>query len=391
MGVTRWPCIEVGDNDFKGSQAGRDGIWNSREMTPNQYRIAIVFPADIGERPPVKLADTRFARVAAAISDLGIEVESAPYTDEAVADVRAQLLRVDGVLVWTNPIEHGRDRSVLNAMLSDIAEAGVFVSAHPEVIRKMGTKEVLVRTREMSWGCDTHRYSTLDELRDRLPACLASGLPRILKQVRGSSGDGVWKVELVTTVGAGGSDPSKWHPDATVRARHAKGGCVEEEMSLEQFFARCKPYFAAEGGMIDQAYQARITDGMVRCYLVRDRVAGFGEQLVNALYPAPACRPSHEAPTPGPRLYYPPTRPDFQMLKAKLEQEWIGELCKTLAPERTQLPVIWDADFLYGPKDATGADTYVLCEINVSSVYPFPDDALAPVAAETLAQLERHL
>jgi hypothetical protein len=53
------------------------------------------------------------------------------------------------------------------------------------------------------------------------------------------------------------------------------------------------------------------------------------------------------------------------------------------------LPVIWDADFLYGPKDAIGADTYVLCEINVSSVYPFPDDALPSLAAETLAQIKR--
>lgn len=36
-----------------------------------------------------------------------------------------------------------------------------------------------------------------------------------------------------------------------------------------------------------------------------------------------------------------------------------------------------------------GADTYILCEINVSSVYPFPDDALGPLAAETLARIER--
>jgi hypothetical protein len=30
----------------------------------------------------------------------------------------------------------------------------------------------------------------------------------------------------------------------------------------------------------------------------------------------------------------------------------------------------------------------VLCEINVSSVYPFPDEALAPLAAATRARLE---
>lgn len=92
---------------------------------------------------------------------------------------------------------------------------------------------------------------------------------------------------------------------------------------------------------------------------------------------------------PGPRLYYPPTREDFQLLKDKLEREWLAELCRIVALDREQLPVIWDADFLYGPKDASGADTHVLCEINVSSVYPFPDDALAPIAAEALAQMKR--
>ena len=44
---------------------------------------------------------------------------------------------------------------------------------------------------------------------------------------------------------------------------------------------------------------------------------------------------------------------------------------------------------LYGEKEADGADTYILCEINVSSVYPFPDDALGPIATETLAQIQR--
>ena len=104
--------------------------------------------------------------------------------------------------------------------------------------------------------------------------------------------------------------------------------------------------------MIDQEYQSRLPEGMVRCYLVRDRVAGFGEQLVNMLYPAPAGVPASEAPLPGPRLYYPPTRADFQALKDKLEREWVDELCRIVGLEKSQLPVLWDADFLYGPKDA---------------------------------------
>jgi hypothetical protein len=48
--------------------------------------------------------------------------------------------------------------------------------------------------------------------------------------------------------------------------------------------------------------------------------------------------------------------------------------------DRVDLPIIWDADFLYGPRDAAGQDTYVLCEINVSSVFPIPEQAPAEIA-----------
>jgi len=336
-----------------------------KSMASAPHRVAILFPAEPGRIHSIRLDETRLARIAAALREAGIEVDGVPYADEAADEVRERLLRTDAVLVWVNPIERGRDRSVLNAMLEGVAGAGVLVSAHPEAIRKMGTKEVLYRTRSMGWGCDTRRYPTFLALRHELPRCLAAGQPRVLKQMRGNGGDGVWKVE-----------PAR----GRVRIRHAKRGSVEEETSLDRFLRICEPYFAAGGGMIDQPYQPRLPEGMVRCYMVRDRVAGFGEQPVNALHPA--------APEPGPRLYYPPSRPDFQPLKERMEREWVGELCRSLALDGTRLPIIWDADFLYGPRDSSGADTYVLCEINVSSVYPFPDEALGPLAAATLAQLK---
>jgi hypothetical protein len=56
-----------------------------------------------------------------------------------------------------------------------------------------------------------------------------------------------------------------------------------------------------------------------------------------------------------------------------------------------RLPVLWDCDFLLGPKIATerpsGEDTYVLCEINVSSVSPFPDTAVTPLAQAAFARV----
>jgi hypothetical protein len=351
------------------------------------YRVAIVFPADPERRQNTRLADSRFARTAAALAEKGMAVEGAPYVGDDVEKLREQLLGVDGVLVWINPIVEGRDRTDLNKVLADVAASGVFVSAHPDVIAKMGTKDVLFRTRTMGWGCDTRHYPTFAAMKREFPESLATGEARVLKRERGHSGDGIWKVELADDASIGSSVVV--FPHAEVRVRHAKRGSVETTMSLEAFMTQCEAYFALGDGMIDQIYQRRLRDGMVRCYLVRDRVAGFGEQLLNALYPAEPGAAADSAPQPGARLYYPATRADFQRLKDRLEREWLDQLCSVIGLEKAQLPILWDADFLFGEKDGDGADTYVLCEINVSSVYPFPDDALGPIAAETLAQLER--
>ncbi len=81
-------------------------------------------------------------------------------------------------------------------LLHEVADAGVWVSAHPEVISKMGTKEVLVETAHMSWGSETRLYRSAAELREQLPGRLGARGPLVLKQHRGMGGNGVWKVEL---------------------------------------------------------------------------------------------------------------------------------------------------------------------------------------------------
>ena len=101
---------------------------------------------------------SRFSRVFDALAALGMHAEPAVYHDDFCEEVRQQLMKVDAVLVWVNPIEGECDRSLLDAMLREVATSGIFVSAHPDVILKLGTKEVLYRTRDIGWGCDTHLY-----------------------------------------------------------------------------------------------------------------------------------------------------------------------------------------------------------------------------------------
>jgi hypothetical protein len=150
-------------------------------------------------------------------------------------------------------------------------------------------------------------------------------------------------------------------------------------MSWEGLFATFSQYFIGDGHMYDQAYQERIKDGTIRCYLVQDRIAGFGHQAINALHPTES--------KSGPRLYHPPTASEFQDIKQKMESDWLPELLGTLGMSLNELPMLWDADFMLGPKTAGGEDTYVLCEINVSSVYPYPADATLPLAQAMKAQI----
>jgi len=62
-----------------------------------------------------------------------------------------------------------------------------------------------------------------------------------------------------------------------------------------------------------------------------------------------------------------------------MEKAWLPELLRALELDVRELPFLWDADFYFGPLNDFGENTYVLGEINVSSVYPFPDAALQPL------------
>ncbi len=349
-------------------------------MAEHPGRVALLYPGDRATRNKSTPENNRLATIFQALAERGLRAEPAVYHDSFCDEVRDQLMQVDMVLVWMNPIQDGRDRSILDAMLTEVAASGIYVSTHPEIILKMGTKDVLYRTREIGWGCDTHLYRTLAQMRRELPARLASGEARVLKQYRGNGGNGVWKIELDEVAG-------QPRPDALVRVRHAKRGCIEEKITLDAFWERCRPYFEEPGRMIDQAYQARLPEGMIRCYLVHDRIAGFGHQAVNALFPAPPGTPPEEAPPPGPRLYHPPTMPAFQSLKRQVEDTWVPAMQLKLEIDPPSLPILWDCDFLLGPREASGEDTYVLCEINVSSVAPYPESAPPYVAEAVLNRL----
>jgi hypothetical protein len=338
-------------------------------MSEPMGRVAILWRGGEAERRSASPETSRFKAVFAALDDVGVHARPVIYEDDVIDAVRAELETFDGVLVWVNPIHEGRNRVLLDGLLREVAAKGIWVSAHPDVILKMGTKEVLYKTRAMSWGCDTALYRTAEAMRAELPARLTAG-PRVIKRNRGNGGQGVWKVEQLS---GDGSRP-------TVRALDATKD-DPEVLTLDQFFNRCAGYFE-DGCVIDQTFQPRLSDGVVRCYMAGDRCAGFGQQKVRALVDDPGVREQA-----GPRLYTSNADDRFQRLRRKMEEEWTPQLTTLLGLSRLDLPVIWDADFMLGPPGPDGLDTYVLGEINVSSVFPIPDEAPVEIARQVAERL----
>ncbi len=321
-------------------------------------QVALLYPGDRVARDRADPAASRFAALFAAFATAGVDAQPAVWHDDFADEVRAQLLRVQAVLAWCNPIEEGRRRDRLDALLREVADEGVVVSAHPDAIQRLGTKDVLFETRDLPFGSDVHRVGSLAQLASELPQRLRQGA-RVLKQHRGHSGIGVWRVEPCG--------------DGWLTVQHAQRGSTPQRMDLAALQDTLAPYFepAAGGHMLDQAWQPRLAEGMVRAYLVEDRVAGFGHQALNALHP--------DAPAPGPRLYHGPGLPEFQTLRRQLESCWVTLLRERVGLAHDRLPLLWDCDFMLGERAADGAERFVLCEINVSSVSPFPPSAVVPL------------
>src|ERR1700757_5307939 len=110
---------------------------------------------------------------------------------------------------------------------------------------------------------------------------------------------------------------------------------ASEELALEEFLERCVEYFE-DGCVIDQPFQARLSEGVVRCYMAGDRCAGFGHQKVRALVDEPTARA--EA---GRRLYTCSADPRFQRLRRLMEDEWTPQLTSLLDIPLRDLPMIW--------------------------------------------------
>ena len=172
------------------------------------------------------LTEDNFKPLADFLIESGINVESVLYHSSKAKQLKTELERFDAVLSWVNPkerIERGTDNLNLDDILLSISKKGVFVSTHPEIILKIGTKRVLYTTRNMDWGGDIELYADYADFEKRFVSSLDKSSVRILKQYRGESGRGIFKIYL------------KDFENKTVSVVHAASNSEERILSQDEF------------------------------------------------------------------------------------------------------------------------------------------------------------
>ena len=66
-----------------------------------------------------------------------------------------------------------------------------------------------------------------------------------------------------------------------------------------------------------------------------------------------------------------------------MEKNWVSQLQEITGVKNEMFPVIWDADFFINKINTESTnEKYSLCEINVSSVSPFPESSIPYIVEE---------
>ncbi|MCT4665068.1 MAG: Cj0069 family protein [Flavobacteriales bacterium] len=279
------------------------------------------------------------------------------YDDKNRGEIyRHTINKADAYISRVNPGNLTDEKGYFQ-MLTELVLQGIVGLPHPDVMTVYGAKNSLEKLKGLNnlVPDDVYAYYSFEELKENFPKTLSKG-HRVIKQNRGSTGEGIWKVEVKDKL-----DPKvKEIPlDTVLILTEAKDNHTEEK-TLQDFLEFCIQYLEGDNGLIlDMPFLPRIKEGEIRVLMLRDKV-------VNIVHKKPSSKPNSFSATlfSGAKYRYdkPEKWPDLVKVITKslpLIQERLGNYA---------LPLIWTADFILDTSAKTKKDIYVLGEINASCV-----------------------
>jgi len=310
--------------------------------------------------------------IAEGIRKTGMSCDLLRYDKDRHEEFFEALGSFDAIIVRCNPGQiaaAGGDQRKFDEDMMKLSKTRP-VWPTPDAMAKMGVKEALCMIKGMDFGLkDTQAYFSAEELAAGFKRTIAFQ-PRVMKQNRGSAGEGIWIVQLKSGEYCENFGDREAADDEMLVLTEACDNHMEEH-TVAEFIEFCvhgrtersgkwtSPgvgrYLAggreAGGQLVDQRFLPRISEGEARFLMVGREVyriehyvyiGGVGGETKTTMYR--------------------PDAPEFAAMKVKLEAE-VPKIMEALGLPMSSLPLLWAADFI--PIDGHSTP-YVLGEFNCS-------------------------
>lgn len=268
-------------------------------------------------------------------------------------------------------------------LLNRLSATGVVGMPTPVEMVAYGAKDALVNLNDTSLvPSDTAAYYDVDSFHRSFPTSLSFG-QRVLKQNRGASGSGVWRVRLQDENLATSLLPGMAVPlDTKILCTEAVDNHTEVR-ELGEFMDFCDQYIIGDGGLlVDMRFLPRVVEGEIRILMV-------GSRPIFVVHKKPVEGVDNFSATRFSGATYTYGTPEEWSTLIDMFVEILPDIASRLGGDN--IPLIWTADFLLdsGPD---GYDDYVLSEFNCFCVgfHTELDRGIQEmIAAEAIARVEQ--
>lgn len=266
----------------------------------------------------------------------------------------------DGYVSRVNPGNiPGGEKGYFDLLSRLSGEAGLVGMSTPEEMMAYGAKDALVKLKDTDLvPSDTAAYYDVADFHGTFPTSLSYG-ERVLKQNRGSTGSGIWRVRLADKELAASVEPGTALPLDTKLICTEAVDNHSEERELGDFMDFCDQYIIGDNGMlVDMRFMPRIVEGEIRILMV-------GPHPVFVVHKKPAAGGDNFSATLFSGAKYTYDKPEDWRELVDIFAEARPVIAEKLGGDN--IPLIWTADFMLDD-DGAGGDSYVLGEINCSCV-----------------------
>jgi len=308
------------------------------------------------------------------------------YEPEKHDEYKAKLAAYDAFIVRINPgqlsnpgVPEGA-QGRFDEMMREFVKAGKPAWSSPDVQTQMGAKDALVKINDLDCGLpDTMAYYSEEELITGFKKTCAFQ-PRVIKQNRGSAGEGIWLCWLQD------KEYCKNFGDASLEdgdklklmemndnhtEYHTVGEflkfCVDGPGGAAGEWKSVFPGKYLEGGkdaggqLVDQRLLPRISEGEVRMLMV-------GAELFQIIHKKPSEGGLSAVGGINIPTFFPPDAPEYADLKVKFVDHDIPKLMDAMGLGDQPLPLLWTGDFIPADGPEPGSTVYIVGEFNCSCV-----------------------